>query len=64
MYALGGMFKPKMYGYIYGLGGTDITPEIIEEIIRRTEREQEPGPESVWIEEQISPRQRQKEIAR
>jgi pyruvate/2-oxoacid:ferredoxin oxidoreductase alpha subunit len=41
--------KPVVFGYIAGMGGVDITPEIIEEIITDTEKRDWPDDEAVWV---------------
>lgn len=41
---------PVVFGYIAGLGGRDITPGTIEEIYKRTKRDQKPLVNSQWME--------------
>jgi pyruvate/2-oxoacid:ferredoxin oxidoreductase alpha subunit len=41
--------RPKIFGYICGLGGRDITPSMIEEIILKTYSQDEPREEMEWI---------------
>ena len=41
--------RPIVFGYIAGMGGVDITPKIIEEIILDTERRDWPDDEAVWV---------------
>jgi pyruvate ferredoxin oxidoreductase alpha subunit len=41
--------KPLIYGYIAGLGGRDVTPDLIEEIYRQTRAAEAPPVEGVWI---------------
>jgi pyruvate/2-oxoacid:ferredoxin oxidoreductase alpha subunit len=40
--------KPKIYGYIVGLGGRDITPDVITNIIRRTQKEDKSKEIIIW----------------
>jgi len=49
---------PRVFGYVAGLGGRDITPQTIEEIYHRTQKESMPAEDSIWIgmdEELVSP---------
>lgn len=41
--------RPLIYGYIAGIGGRDVTPEVIEKIYRRTQSTDRPEGEGVWI---------------
>jgi len=40
---------PLVYGYIAGIGGRDITPEMLEEIYWKTKNSPAPENESIWI---------------
>ena len=40
---------PKVFGYITGLGGRDVTPEIIRQIYQLAKETPEPIEESVWV---------------
>lgn len=40
---------PKVFGYICGLGGRDVTPDTIEEIFYRTKEAPAPESESIWV---------------
>ncbi len=40
--------KPPIFGFITGLGGRDVTPEIIREIIEYTERNEKPEESILW----------------
>jgi pyruvate/2-oxoacid:ferredoxin oxidoreductase alpha subunit len=40
---------PPVFGYITGLGGRDVTPEILTEIYWKTKHSSAPEDESVWI---------------
>jgi pyruvate/2-oxoacid:ferredoxin oxidoreductase alpha subunit len=41
--------RPKVFGYIAGLGGRDITPELLKDIYLRTLTQEHPDQESTWI---------------
>ncbi|MGE0084488.1 MAG: transketolase C-terminal domain-containing protein [Desulfococcaceae bacterium] len=41
--------RPPVFGYITGLGGRDVTPEILTEIFRMTKESPAPEKESVWV---------------
>jgi pyruvate/2-oxoacid:ferredoxin oxidoreductase alpha subunit len=41
--------RPKVFGYIAGLGGRDLTPEALEDIYYQTKNSPEPDKESVWV---------------
>jgi pyruvate/2-oxoacid:ferredoxin oxidoreductase alpha subunit len=41
--------KPKVFGFIMGLGGRDVTPEVIEEAIHVTLDNRHPKDEIIWI---------------
>jgi len=50
--------RPRVFGYIAGLGGRDITPQTIEEIYNRTRTEPQPAGDGIWIgldEEVVNP---------
>ncbi|MEA2060934.1 MAG: transketolase C-terminal domain-containing protein [Thermodesulfobacteriota bacterium] len=40
--------RPPVFGYIAGLGGRDVTPELLEKIYYTTKNTAEPENESVW----------------
>ncbi|MEW5909269.1 MAG: pyruvate ferredoxin oxidoreductase [Thermodesulfobacteriota bacterium] len=42
--------RPRLYEYIAGLGGRDVTPKTLETIYRMTREKDDPGSEPVWIE--------------
>jgi pyruvate/2-oxoacid:ferredoxin oxidoreductase alpha subunit len=42
--------RPQIFGYIVGLGGRDITPDTIRNIVRKTEETDRPKAENTWIE--------------
>ncbi|MGK7311038.1 MAG: pyruvate ferredoxin oxidoreductase [Candidatus Longimicrobiales bacterium M2_2A_002] len=41
--------RPTLYGYVLGLGGRDVTPETIDEIIERTRAVDAPAREDLWV---------------
>jgi pyruvate/2-oxoacid:ferredoxin oxidoreductase alpha subunit len=41
--------RPKVFGYVLGLGGRDVTPEVIEEIVKRTSDARIPDREDLWV---------------
>jgi len=41
--------RPPVFGYIAGLGGRDVTPEILSEIYWKTKHSPVPENESVWV---------------
>jgi pyruvate/2-oxoacid:ferredoxin oxidoreductase alpha subunit len=41
--------KPVVFGYIAGMGGVDITPKIIEQVITESESRDWPDDEAVWV---------------
>jgi pyruvate/2-oxoacid:ferredoxin oxidoreductase alpha subunit len=41
--------RPAVYSYIAGLGGRDITPETITEVLRLAEETPMPAAESGWV---------------
>jgi pyruvate/2-oxoacid:ferredoxin oxidoreductase alpha subunit len=41
--------RPLIYGYIAGIGGRDVTPEVLDEIYQRTKEAGRPEGEGVWI---------------
>lgn len=41
--------RPKVYGYVLGLGGRDIRPDTIEGIIERTRTTETPEREDLWV---------------
>ena len=40
---------PPVFGYIAGIGGRDVTPEVLEEIYWKTKNSAAPERESIWI---------------
>jgi pyruvate/2-oxoacid:ferredoxin oxidoreductase alpha subunit len=41
--------RPPLYGYIAGIGGRDITPDTIKEIVRKTDEADRPKADYIWI---------------
>ena len=41
--------RPMIFGYIAGLGGTDVSPEVLEGVVTDTLRRDQPGDLPVWI---------------
>ena len=41
--------RPMIFGYIAGLGGTDVSPEVLEGVVTDTLRRDQPGNLPVWI---------------
>ncbi|MEJ5347235.1 MAG: transketolase C-terminal domain-containing protein [Desulfosoma sp.] len=41
--------RPLVFGYVAGLGGRDVTPELLEEIYWKTKTSPHPESESVWM---------------
>jgi pyruvate/2-oxoacid:ferredoxin oxidoreductase alpha subunit len=41
--------RPELFGHIIGLGGRDVTPPVIEEIIDRTRSVAAPAREDLWV---------------
>lgn len=41
--------KPQIYGYIAGLGGRDITPDVVKDIVRQTEEADSPKSDYIWV---------------
>jgi pyruvate/2-oxoacid:ferredoxin oxidoreductase alpha subunit len=41
--------RPLLFGYVLGLGGRDVTPTVIDEVIDRTRAASHPEREDLWI---------------
>lgn len=41
--------RPTVFGYVCGLGGRDVTTDLLAEIVQRTRNATGPDPEDVWI---------------
>ncbi len=49
LYSGNGFPRPEVYGYVLGLGGRDVTPPVIEDIVKRTWRSPGPEREDLWV---------------
>ena len=41
--------RPEIYGYVLGLGGRDITPAVIDDVIARTRQSTQSEREDLWV---------------
>lgn len=41
--------RPRLYGYVMGLGGRDIDPRALQDVVARTERRERAEPETTWL---------------
>ncbi|MGD8279445.1 MAG: pyruvate ferredoxin oxidoreductase [Gemmatimonadota bacterium] len=41
--------RPVVFGYVLGLGGRDVTPETIDEVIEQTRAAERPEREDIWV---------------
>jgi pyruvate/2-oxoacid:ferredoxin oxidoreductase alpha subunit len=41
--------RPMLFGYVLGLGGRDVTPAVIDEVIDRTRTAAAPEREDLWV---------------
>ncbi len=41
--------RPELFGHIIGLGGRDVTPPVIDDIIERTRASERPEREDLWV---------------
>lgn len=49
LYDLPAEDRPDIYGYVLGLGGRDITPAVIDEVIERTRQSTKAEREDLWV---------------
>lgn len=49
LYSGNGFPRPEVYGYVLGLGGRDVTPPVIEDIVKRTWQASGPEREDLWV---------------
>ncbi len=49
LYGLPDAKRPEAYGYVAGLGGRDISLDVLQTIVRRTLEREEAEPETEWI---------------
>jgi pyruvate/2-oxoacid:ferredoxin oxidoreductase alpha subunit len=41
--------RPTVFGYVLGLGGRDVTPAVIDDVIARTDAASVPEREDLWV---------------
>jgi pyruvate/2-oxoacid:ferredoxin oxidoreductase alpha subunit len=41
--------RPQLFGYVLGLGGRDVTPAVIHDVIDRTQASDSPEREDLWV---------------
>jgi pyruvate/2-oxoacid:ferredoxin oxidoreductase alpha subunit len=41
--------RPQLFGYVLGLGGRDVTPATIDEVIDGTRAARAPEREDIWV---------------
>jgi pyruvate/2-oxoacid:ferredoxin oxidoreductase alpha subunit len=49
LYDLAPERRPALYGYVVGLGGRDVTPELIHDIVEQTRTAGAPEKEDIWL---------------
>jgi pyruvate/2-oxoacid:ferredoxin oxidoreductase alpha subunit len=49
LYDLAPERRPVLYGYVVGLGGRDVTPEVIHDIVGKTRGAPAPQREDLWV---------------
>ncbi|MCK6480532.1 MAG: pyruvate ferredoxin oxidoreductase [Planctomycetes bacterium] len=49
LYSMEAAERPRIYGYVLGLGGRDVGPRALQEVVRLTEVREAPEPETTWI---------------
>jgi pyruvate ferredoxin oxidoreductase alpha subunit len=49
LYDLAPERRPALYGYVLGLGGRDVTPEVIHGIVEQTRSKAAPEREDLWV---------------
>ncbi len=49
LYDVNPMLRPEVFGYIVGIGGRDVTPEVIDGIIDSTRSAVRPEREDLWV---------------
>ena len=49
LYGMDAADRPRAYGYVMGLGGRDIGPRALLEVVRRTKSRQTSEPETEWL---------------
>jgi pyruvate/2-oxoacid:ferredoxin oxidoreductase alpha subunit len=41
--------RPPIFSYIAGLGGRDVTPQVLNDVVYQTYKNSEPEEQSVWV---------------
>ena len=49
LYDLSDAERPELFGFVLGLGGRDITPAVIDEVIEKARSATVPGREDLWV---------------
>lgn len=49
LYDLPDAERPELFGFVLGLGGRDITPAVIDEVIEKARSATAPGREDLWV---------------
>lgn len=49
LYDLPDAARPELFGFVLGLGGRDITPAVIDEVIEKARSAAVPGREDLWV---------------
>jgi len=49
LYDLDSALRPEVFGYVLGLGGRDVTPKVIEDIVHETLGPLSPAREDIWV---------------
>ena len=49
LYGMDAADRPLLYGYVMGLGGRDIGPRALQEVVHRTAQRARPDPETLWL---------------
>jgi len=49
LYDLEPAARPEVFGYVLGLGGRDVTPKVIEDIVHETLAAGAPAREDLWV---------------
>ncbi|MHB0964139.1 MAG: pyruvate ferredoxin oxidoreductase [Gemmatimonadaceae bacterium] len=49
LYDLPDAERPELFGFVLGLGGRDITPAVIDEVIKKARAGTVPGREDLWV---------------
>lgn len=49
LYSMDPPERPSIYGYVMGMGGRDVGPRSLQEVLRRTAQRDRPEPETEWL---------------